>query len=210
METRPNNIKNVREQKNVSREFLAEKLSVTANTLQRWESGHRQPNQSKLLAIAKELGVTMADLYSDTYEEQPKMIEIPLMGRVGASDTVDAKIWFDDSVDFQEPLEMVECQPLPKHYEPERVFAFRVVGESMFHYPEGSTVFIYRTQLPIDSSAIGKTCVIKTGDGTIYLKKLVKGDSHGLFELYSTNPETPPLLNQSVAEAYKVIMMHDF
>lgn len=68
------NIKFFRKQKGLTQKELGEKIGMSANSIQRYELEHRDPQNKTLDKIAEALGVSRADLYgieklgtSDTY-----------------------------------------------------------------------------------------------------------------------------------------------
>lgn len=59
------NIKKLREEKNLTQQQLADKLYVSRQTICRWENGSRCPDLITAKKLALELGVSMDDLVSD-------------------------------------------------------------------------------------------------------------------------------------------------
>ncbi|MDE5984439.1 MAG: helix-turn-helix domain-containing protein [Eubacterium sp.] len=53
------NIRNLRKEKGLSQEHLAEKLGVTRQTISKWENGAAMPNLKKLTEIADFFNVSM-------------------------------------------------------------------------------------------------------------------------------------------------------
>lgn len=68
MDTFPNNLKRLRKLRNLKQEDLAERLSVTRQTVSGWETGRRQPDLDTLKALAEALD---ADIYALIYGEKP-------------------------------------------------------------------------------------------------------------------------------------------
>ena len=68
MDTFPNNLKRLRKLRNLKQEDLAERLSVTRQTVSGWETGRRQPELDTLKALAEALD---ADIYELIYGEKP-------------------------------------------------------------------------------------------------------------------------------------------
>ena len=58
-----NYICELREKKGLSQSQLGEKLGVTNKAVSRWENGGAYPSTELMLPLAKELGVTIEDLY---------------------------------------------------------------------------------------------------------------------------------------------------
>ncbi len=59
------NFKEIRNKRNITQEHLAEILSVSRQTISKWESGLGYPETEKLLFIAKELNVSLDYLFSE-------------------------------------------------------------------------------------------------------------------------------------------------
>ncbi len=55
-------LKNLREQKNLTQEELAQRVMVTRQAVSRWETGETQPNTDTLLLLSKEFGVSVNTL----------------------------------------------------------------------------------------------------------------------------------------------------
>lgn len=65
-----NYICELREKKGLSQSQLGEKLGVTNKAVSRWENGGAYPSTELMLPLAKELGVTIEDLYKVIYEDK--------------------------------------------------------------------------------------------------------------------------------------------
>ncbi len=59
------NLKEIRKQKNITQEELAEMLNVSRQAVSKWEAGNGYPETEKLLIIAKELNISLDFLFSD-------------------------------------------------------------------------------------------------------------------------------------------------
>lgn len=66
------NIKRFRNEKNMTQDQLAEKLSVTRQAVSNWENGKTQPDVETLGNIAQVLEVTLEDLIHD----KPKKLHV--------------------------------------------------------------------------------------------------------------------------------------
>ena len=62
------NIRNLRKQKGLSQEELANRIYVVRQTVSKWESGLSVPDSSMLINLANELDVTVSDLLGETIE----------------------------------------------------------------------------------------------------------------------------------------------
>lgn len=60
------NIKKIREEKNMSMSYLADKLKISKSTISRYESGKREPNIETLKKIASILDTSLEELLKDT------------------------------------------------------------------------------------------------------------------------------------------------
>lgn len=68
-------IQELRKQKGMTQEDLAEKTGLSVRTIQRIESGEVDPRSYTLSQIAEALGVDLVDLTKEQEENQPKMPE---------------------------------------------------------------------------------------------------------------------------------------
>ncbi len=59
------NLKDIRSKRNITQEQLAQMLSVSRQTISKWESGVGYPETEKLLFISKELNVSLDYLFSE-------------------------------------------------------------------------------------------------------------------------------------------------
>lgn len=62
------NIRNLRKQKGLSQEELANRIHVVRQTVSKWESCLSVPDSSMLINLANELDVTVSDLLGETIE----------------------------------------------------------------------------------------------------------------------------------------------
>ena len=71
-----NYICELREKKGLSQSQLGEKLGVTNKAVSRWENGGAYPSTELMLPLAKELGVTIEDLYKVISEDKSPKTKI--------------------------------------------------------------------------------------------------------------------------------------
>jgi transcriptional regulator with XRE-family HTH domain len=64
------NLRIAREAKNLSQRELAFEMLGDSNTISRWERGLQQPGPKNLLALARALGINVADLLVPIEDEQ--------------------------------------------------------------------------------------------------------------------------------------------
>ena len=77
------NMREIRMRRNITQEQLAELLSVSRQTISKWESGQGYPETEKLLFLAKELRVSLDYLFS----ERGHMVRSAAPERVSKADT---------------------------------------------------------------------------------------------------------------------------
>lgn len=111
---------------------LAEKLDVEQPTVQRWESGAREPNMTKLGEIAKALGVEPGELFGAGF--------VPLGPRLFVKGEVAAGIW-REAFEWAEDEWQSFTGRADVTADREHRFGLRVIGASMNEvYPEGTIV----------------------------------------------------------------------
>ena len=66
------NLKNVRKQKGITQEELAETLCVSRQAISKWESDNGYPETEKLLLLSKTLNISLDYLMNDASEMQEK------------------------------------------------------------------------------------------------------------------------------------------
>lgn len=66
------NLKNVRKQRNITQEELAETLGVSRQAISKWESDKGYPETEKLLLLSKALNISLDYLMNDASEIQEK------------------------------------------------------------------------------------------------------------------------------------------
>lgn len=126
------NIATIRRRIGLTQDQLAERLNVEQPTVQRWESGAREPNMTKLADIAAALGVDPGDLFGAGFVPLgPKLF---VKGEVAAGSWVEAYEWPEE--DWQTFTGRADVNADISHR-----FGLRVSGGSMNEvYPEGTIV----------------------------------------------------------------------
>lgn len=66
------NLKNVRKQRGITQEELAEILGVSRQAISKWESDNGYPETEKLLLLSKTLNISLDYLMNDASEMQKK------------------------------------------------------------------------------------------------------------------------------------------
>ena len=74
-----NYIYNLRIKKGLTQGQLGEKLGVTNKAVSRWENGSAYPSTELMLPLAKELGVTIEDLYKTISEDKTPKTKLRTM-----------------------------------------------------------------------------------------------------------------------------------
>jgi transcriptional regulator with XRE-family HTH domain len=125
-------IATIRRRLGLTQADLAERLNVEQPTVQRWESGTREPNMTKLADIASALGVDPGDLFGAGFVPLgPKLF---VKGEVAAGVWREAFEWPED--EWQSFTGRADVTAEMQHR-----FGLRVVGSSMNEvYPEGTVV----------------------------------------------------------------------
>ena len=65
-----NIVKNLRKQRNLTQEEMAEILNVSCQAVSKWENGTSDPSTSNLCALAKLYGIPVEELLHETQEEK--------------------------------------------------------------------------------------------------------------------------------------------
>lgn len=60
------NLKQIRKQRNITQEELAELLNVSRQAISKWESGNGYPETEKLITLSRELNISLDYLLNDT------------------------------------------------------------------------------------------------------------------------------------------------
>lgn len=188
------NILIYREKKRLTQEQLADLIEVTRQTVSLWESDAMQPSRAKLQKLAKALGVTVAQLYSDDVDsnltsERKAVMEtvqapshngrhpIPFFDTIAVGGT---GVLADQSA-VREPSDMI----YPGSLLATATGALRIYGHSMFpKYPAGCVV-AYRDA---DKDVIiwGEDYVIELTDRRL-IKRLEKSAREGCVSAVSYN-----------------------
>lgn len=104
------NLKNVRKQRNITQEELAEMLGVSRQAISKWESDNGYPETEKLLIISKTLNISLDYLLNDTslMEEKEKAEEKTVVyaptGKIAITTYDNSNVAFCHSVKFSSVL----------------------------------------------------------------------------------------------------------
>nr|DAW47659.1 MAG TPA: Repressor protein CI [Caudoviricetes sp.] len=174
-------LKDLRLNRKISQQKLANDLDVSRSTIAMWESDSSQPDNTMLIRLAKYFSVSTDYLLGNSTEpssdSKSKYIKIPVLGYVAAGIPTDA---VENIIDWEEiPAEMAKNA---------EYFGLVINGDSMEPRICKGDVVIVRKQSDIDSGDIA--IVIIDGErGTC--KKVVK-HSNGI-SLVSFNQAYEPM-----------------
>lgn len=185
-----NKIKNVRSEKQLTQDDIANAIGVATSTITRYEKGQvKRIKLPVIQAISRYLGVNPAWVIGKSNEKynneitniipidnDTKFVNIPVVGRVAAGVTCYADM---DIIDY-EPTSVDSITP------GEDYVYLKVVGDSMYpEFKEGDLILI-RCQTSVDSGSYA-VVIIDGEDGVV--KKIVYGQNW--IELHSINPMYP-------------------
>lgn len=173
-------------------EDLASALGTKQNYVSRWLSGvePRGAVRDRILEMARDSGVIE--------EERGDRTIIPIMGEIGAGDRVEPD--YD-----QPPPEGFDQVELPFSLG-DGVIGFRVKGDSMRpKYEAGAIVVVEAEQTRATSYLVGDIAAVRTADGYRYLKRIMPGPKHHLYNLDSVNGSVLPIVGARIVWAGAVI-----
>lgn len=161
---------------------LAQELGVTQPTVARWLSGSEPKFEAreKVRSFAERIGFKMSSraLASDL----PRLVlqsRLNLVGRIGAGAQIDVGV--EQVPEGGEPIETVI--PLPAG-----AIGFEVVGDSMWpRYDPGDVIVCVEDGVPLETIPDGDEAAVRTVEGLRYLKRLIRAEVEGLFNLESHN-----------------------
>jgi hypothetical protein len=118
----------------------------------------------------------------------------PIAGYVGIGGLIQVP------AEFFGPHWVEEVELSPGSYEPYRIFKIRG-GENFPPYSDGELLFVPEQPGTLRHH-IGRDCVVRTGDGSMFLRMLTLGTRNGHFTLLSVN--AAPLIDVLVTWASPV------
>lgn len=155
-------LKELRQEKNISQQKLADIIGVSRSTVAMWETGASQPDNEMLLMLSSCFDVSVDYLLGreDTTSATKNGIRIPVLGSVIAGIPIEA---------VQEILDYEEITPeMASHGEH---FALKIKGNSMEPKFSAGDVVIIRRQSDVDNGEIA--IVLVNGDEAT-IKKIKK------------------------------------
>lgn len=154
--------------------------SIDRAAVNKMLGGAREIKGDELLAIEKITGFSA-----------PKLIQVRLVGRVGAGAAV---------IPFDEPDEQyVEA---PAGTKPNTV-AVEVLGDSMHPAFEDGTYLFYSEQRQPED-LVNKRCIMELEDGRMFVKVLRQGSRPGLWDLQSLNSLYADIKDETVKWAARI------
>lgn len=165
---RPNRIDEVRDEKGLTIEQLAEKTGISVSHISRMASGKRNLSVKNLNTIAAALEVTPKDLLLED-------MTVPLVGFVGAG----AEAHYYATAD--NPDEFVPMPPGGN----ENTVAVQIRGSSLGSIFDTWLVYYDNVHEQPSHDLLRKLCVVWLEDDRVLVKKLLKGSQPGLYNLES-------------------------
>ena len=164
-----NKLKELREEKNYTLEFIAEKLDVNKSTILRWENGETAKIKLPIIeAIAKIFNVSPAWLLGydvPKYEKNQKSnaIRIPVLGTIPAGIPIEA---IEEIEDYEE----ISADLFKGNHE---YFAIKVRGNSMYpKYLSGDTLIVLKQ----NDCESGDDCIVFVNGNDATFKKIIKNE----------------------------------
>jgi transcriptional regulator with XRE-family HTH domain len=183
------NIAALRKKLGLTQAQLAESVGVEQPTVQRWESGKREPDFDTLTTLAQALGVDPADFFD------PSII-VPIGPKLFVKGNVQAGQW-------NEAFELPEEEWREFYGRPdvtanmEHRFGLRVIGDSMnMKYPHGSIVECVSLFGRAEAVPGKRVVVLREREDHKFeatIKKLVEQDGELWLVPESTNPAFRPI-----------------
>ena len=190
MSTYSNRIRELRKNKSLSQEQLADKLGVTKQAVSQMERGARKPSVTMLEALCdffnvstdyllgkEDVTIRLVDNKDINRLDSPQSVRIPVFDRVAAGIPLDA---IENIIDWEE----LSTRTV-RGYE---VFGLRVKGDSMQPRIVDGDVVIVRKQPDAES---GDIVIVRINGDFATCKRLVK--YKGGISLISFNPAYPPM-----------------
>lgn len=179
--TFPNRVREIRKDKSLTIEELAEATGLSVSYVGRLENGERNLSVKNMNLFADALGVEPQELLSASRTKSTNVVSV--MGRIGAG----AEIMPEEEQIPPEGLYEIET-PFPI---PEDALAFEVHGESMWpRYDDGDIIICWRQGI-LAEEVLGWEAAVRTATGRRYLKRVLKGADQGTYDLESHN--APPI-----------------
>lgn len=168
---------------------LAEMVEVEQPTVQRWESGKREPDFEALQRLADALGVEPGAFFADN-------VAVPLGPKLYVKGEVAAGVWREAYELPQEEWRTFNGRP-DVRAKLEHRFGLRVIGDSMnLKYPAGSIVECISLFGHAEALPGKRVVVVRKRDDQMYeatVKKLIEQDGELWLVPESSNPAFRPI-----------------
>jgi phage repressor protein C with HTH and peptisase S24 domain len=180
-----NRIRELREERRLSQERLAELAATTRQQIDRLEKGQRGLDLKWMVRIARALDVPVAALV----DSQAGPTLATLVGAVGAGERI---VPFDRDATF-------ENIPAPPGLTAPAAVVVR--GDSMEPVYRNGEVLLYDRADSVPAHSIGRDCAVQLappgpGDsGDMLLKVVQRGTRKDRYNLLSYNPRHPPIVD---------------
>lgn len=162
-------VKELRTQKKISQQKLADSVGVSRSTVAMWEKG-TEPSNEMLSILADYFGVTIDYLL----DRKPTGTRIPVLGRIPAGIPIEA---IQDIIDWEE---------IPKEWAKgdKQYFALKVRGDSMSpEYLDGDIIILQKAS-DCDS---GKDCAVMVNGNDATFKRIRKKDNNLILQPLNHN-----------------------
>jgi len=173
-------------------EDLAKALDTKQNYVSRWIGGvePRGDVRDRILEMARDSGVIEVERGGRTI--------VPIMGDIGAGDKVEP--------DYDQPPPDGFDQVEPPFPLGDGLIGFRVKGDSMRpKYEAGAIVIVRAEQTRATAQLVGEIAAVRTADGYRYLKRIMPGPKHHVYNLDSVNGSVLPIVGAKIIWASDVI-----
>lgn len=179
------------EAKNIGPTALGRLVGETKQNIDRWAKQERRLKPEDAALLAPHLDVAASELLLlDEPESESRVPTTQIAGRGGAA--TDGRIIFAEG---QGGLGEVELPPGAA----EDSVAIEIEGYSMGMIADGALIFYTETHSAPTDDMLGQIVVVGTDDGSVLLKRLLRGSQTHLYDLESING--PTLKDQKVVWA---------
>ncbi|MBR6784844.1 MAG: helix-turn-helix domain-containing protein [Clostridia bacterium] len=171
-----NIIRELRKQKGMSQNELAQRCNVHQTAVSQWENGRTSPDNESLKILAGVLGVSVGTLIGG--EDIGSTVLVPVLGYVRAGIPMEA---VEDILDYEE----ISAEMASRG----EYFGLKIKGDSMFPLFQAGDTVIVRRQPDAESGEIA-VVLVNGNDATV--KKIIKKDTSLL--LVSENSAYEPMV----------------
>lgn len=172
------NLKNVRKQRNITQEELAEVLGVSRQAISKWESDNGYPETEKLIVISKTLNVSIDYLLNDipVMEEKEQSEEKSVV--YAPTGKIAIKTYDNKNVIF---CQSVKTSPIMWPGKDEPKYVLNGIDKVTFWGEHTNILGWYATLEDIEKEIAAITNAIQNGEGKYELKYNVDVEEVGFF-----------------------------